>query len=193
LLRNILLVIGLTAILISIGCSPNKDIPKPEDVKVSAKVSYFNSICEFRSYYGLINNWYMTDEDLKEPMKQTVKVDTSWELAPALRVKEPDRLYYPPYIVIIPPDPKHQVWTYAGGSHANNLISSVGSLPIEVEKLVMVDKTEGWDRHIKIRPKSFEQGFVDISFRKRDDEKRKSFDVYFIYYDPVIKKVGSKT
>jgi len=121
-------------------------------------------------------------------MEQTVKVDVSWELNPESRVKDPDRLYYPPYIVIIPPDPEHQVWSYAGGNHDINLISSVGFLPSEVEKHVIINEIKGWDRHKKVRPKSFEQGFVNISFRMHGDEQREPFDVYFVYYDPVVKK-----
>ncbi|MGI9952626.1 hypothetical protein V3F56_09730 [Moorellaceae bacterium AZ2] len=179
------------------GCSTTHTIPQPEDILFNAKVSPFNSVCRYRSYFGLID-YGRTDDEYEDEMKQAIEVAVFWELRPQKRLEDENKLYYPPYILIIP---NQAYWTYAGTMQSVINLHTVRSLPYDIIDNVLKYLPEyNWVKNSEERfawvlhATSFEQGFTSLAFRKRSSSGQpQPFKIYFIYYDPVLKKGWAKS
>ncbi|CEP67459.1 Uncharacterized [Moorella glycerini] len=189
--------IFLTSLFCLGGCSATNTIPQPEDILFDAKVYSFNSVCKYRSYFGLIN-YGRSDDEYQDEMKQAIEVAVFWELRPQKRLEDENKLYYPPYILIIP---DREYWTYAGTMQSVNKLHTVISLPYDIIDNVLKDYPEyNWVKNSEERfawvlhATSFEQGFTSLAFRKRSNSGQpQPFKIYFIYYDPVLKKGWAKS
>ncbi|GFN22203.1 hypothetical protein [Thermanaeromonas sp. C210] len=172
-------------------------IPGPEDISFNAKVYPFSSVFGYRSYFGLIDHG-RTDDEYEDEMKRAIEVAVYWELSPQKRLEDENRLYYPPYIIIIP---DQEYWTYAGTMRSEIKLHTVRSLPHDIiDKVLKYHPEYNWVKHSEERfawvlhATSFEQGFTSLAFRKRSNSGQpQPFKICFVYYDPVLQKGWAKS
>ncbi|WP_338825105.1 hypothetical protein MHOCP_06680 [Moorella humiferrea] len=172
-------------------------IPRPEDISFNAKVYPFSAVYEYRSYFGIIDH-SRTEDEYEDEMKRAIEVAVFWELRPEKRLEDENRLYYPPYIIIIP---DQAYWTYAGTMHSLIKLHTVRSLPHDIiDKVLKYHPEYNWVKNSEegfawvLHATSFEQGFTSLAFRKRNNSGQpQPFKIYFIYYDPVLKKGWGKS
>jgi len=125
---------------------------------------------------------------------EQIEIRVEWDLLPEIRVNHPTELYYPPYLVVVPPD--REDWYHNKSSFDGYKMYTLGSLPHEVIDNVLGKTPDyeweknsqlhfGWEVHTK----SFEQGIVGILFKQTKERvMMEPFKIYFIYYDPITKK-----
>ena len=181
----LLMVICLS--LVSGGSSQQADL-KSNDVTVETRIVPFISPLEYRSYFSLLDP-NQPDSDFTELSQDTKQVIISWELNSEARVKYPDRLYYGPYIIVLPPENK---WEYAGTTHISGE-SFIRSFRSEIITNVLKNYSGyNWNELSSLwvfHAKSFEQGTINVAFKRRTDsiDANEIFKVFFIYYDPTTK------
>lgn len=155
-------------------------IIKANDVEFSAAIRPFYSENEYATY---------CNDNNPNNINSTVRIDLNWNLK---NIRSFDQNLYAPYIMVIPLE---KGWIYAG-THKNipSLIGNRTSMDEEIIRRVFRnDNSHDWQNIdlicIHTRAKSFNQGFVTVSFRKSNLNIKDSplFEVYLIYYDPVRK------
>ncbi|KKM12449.1 hypothetical protein SY88_03330 [Clostridiales bacterium PH28_bin88] len=165
------------------------------DVYISANVDFFDSAWKYKSFF-MEDTFYIPEEQLTEYMKDKIAIKIRWEI----RSKKVNynTLYYPPDIIIIPPNNQ---WGYIGLNKSAPLVSSVSSsVDGEVIKHVLNNVSDyNWINMSSknfgkiFRAKSFGQGMVDLVYVNHDiPDYPQIFKGYFVYYNPREKKGWAK-
>lgn len=195
-----LLFLALFFIPISLvfGCAPQKTELMSDDVEVIIQITPFSSVYEYRRYFALnySDDKYNQPDDKHTVLSQKTKqVIISWELNPEVRLNDVNRLYYGPYIIIIPPK---DAWEYADTTQITGN-SFTRTLTGEIMATILRDypeynwanlETFGWYFHAK----SFDQENIHVAFKKRTDssDENQSFTAFYIYFNPVTKHGWAK-
>jgi len=146
------------------------------------------------SRYVLKQDDITAEKSITSRPDKELEVKVNWSLLPETRVNHPTELYYPPYLVIVPPDIGE--WYHYKSSFDGYKMYTLASLPHEVIDNVL-DKIPDykWEKNSQIRfgwevyTNSFEQGTVSILFKQaKEPVSMEPFKIYFIYYDPIAKK-----
>ncbi|HBV85361.1 MAG TPA: hypothetical protein DEF42_01550 [Desulfosporosinus sp.] len=199
-MKKLLLLSILFLILISLvsGCASKQSKIKSNDVEVTIQIAPFLSLCEYRTYFGLNNlddKYNHPDDKYSELSQKTKQVIISWELNPLIRANDSNRLYYGPYIIIIPPKDE---WEYVGTTDFNGK-SFIRTLPYEIITNILKNYPEyNWDNlgtfGLYFHAKSFDQGNINVALKKRTDSSHEGriMEVYYIYFDPLTKHGWAK-
>lgn len=195
-MKKLLLLPMIILILVSLvsGCTSRQSDIQSNDVEVTIQITPFSSLCEYRTYFGLndlVDDKYNNPEDKYSELNQKTKqVIISWVLDSEIRANDPYRLYYGPYIIVIPPKDE---WEYADTTHINGN-SYTRTFKYEIVTSILKDypeynwanlETFGWFFHAK----SFDQGNINVALKKRTDSTDVSqfIEVFYIYFDPITK------
>lgn len=173
-----------------------------EDVEFTAKVKSFERVYHYRDYFDLYVPSVLNEYE--DDMKNNVEVEVKWNIKSGKEVNYDNLLFYPPVIVIVPPN--NDTWCFTGGAHSLDLYtvssSSINSDIVQNLLSKHQDQVSSWFKmkgksktsydiipyarvfHIK----SFGQGYSSMSFEKLTvDYEVQKFEIYFIYYNPVTK------
>lgn len=189
-------ILFLILIPLNSGCASQPLKIEPNDVEVTIQIAPFLSLCEYRSYFGLNDlddKYNHPDDKYSKMINNTRKLTVSWKLDPEIRAIDQYRLYYAPYIIIIP---SKDEWEYADTTYTEKAFTR--TLSYEIEKSVLDSYSEDdWNDIINyglfLHAKSFDQENINIALRKRTDSSvENTVEVYFIYYDPTIKQGWAK-
>jgi len=155
------------------------------------------------SFSGCLDRRYVLKQDdvtiekfvIPRPDKQ-VEIRVNWSLLPEVRATHPTELFYPPYLVIVPPNTGE--WYHNNSSFNGYQMYILASLPYEViENVLNKIPDYEWGKNNQLHfgwevlTKSFEQGTVGILFKQANEKEQASMEplkVYFVYYDPTAKK-----
>jgi len=163
------------------GCYYNSiPIVHSNDVEFNATIRPFYTTSEYITYFN--------SNDISD-IGNTIRIDLNWNMK---NIGSFDQNLYAPYIMVIPLE---EGWLYAGADrNIPSLIGNRTSIKGEIiEKIFYNDHSYDWQNiniiGIHTRAKSFNQGFVTLSFKKSNLNAKDSplFKVYLIYYDPVRK------
>jgi len=162
----------------------NKEIDiQASDIELSATIRPFYESNEYQTYMG---------KNESKGIYETVRVDVFWKVINP-ELSSPDKLWYPPNIIIVPPDDN---WTFIGGSKNMPLLyGNRGSIEANIKKAIgnEINKSD-WDKIDIIgtttQVKSFGQGYVSFAYINSElkNETNPQFTFYFIYYDPTLDK-----
>lgn len=154
------------------------------DVTVSMKIVP----ASFAYQFGYEHN----DSELINNTKQVV---ISWELSSKMRAQNQYRLYYAPYIIIIPPNNEWGYFDYPQINERSYVRSFSGELMDVLKNYPEYNWNKIGEFGFYFHAIAFDQGSISIAFKKRVSSSYEDqvFKAYFIYFNPITKQGWAKT